>query len=223
MDKFKWLALAPLFVAALSAQEKTSETQKVVFENDLVRVLDIRVPAGVFEPMHSHRRGVTIALSDYDNQTKAVGDTKEKGGHTKFGEVKWVEPVTHEARNTGSSEQHVVRVELKKDTPPAGPFQPGPLDALIVCGDTQKLLLENAWVRVIEDRSPAGSVAAKHTHQHGLLVVLADYDSEVKSFPEGKVSRSHSPKGTVTWNEPVTHEVKNTGKTESYLVRVELK
>jgi hypothetical protein len=33
--------------------------------------------------------------------------------HTEFGEVKWAEPVTHEARNTGRTEQHVVRIELK--------------------------------------------------------------------------------------------------------------
>jgi hypothetical protein len=33
--------------------------------------------------------------------------------HTKFGDVKWADPVTHEARNTGTTEQHVIRVELK--------------------------------------------------------------------------------------------------------------
>ncbi len=46
------------------------------------------------------------------NETRALGARWSKS-HTKFGEVKWAEPVTHEARNTGTTEQHVIRVELK--------------------------------------------------------------------------------------------------------------
>jgi ketosteroid isomerase-like protein len=89
------------------------ETQKLLFENSFVRVFDIRVPAGTFEPTHSHARGVTIALSDYDNETKSVPDGRVNRGHSKFGDVRWAEPVTHEARNVGTTEQHVVRIELK--------------------------------------------------------------------------------------------------------------
>jgi Domain of unknown function (DUF4440) len=89
------------------------DTQTLLFENAFVRVFDIRVPAGVFEPRHSHARGVTIALSDYDNETKSVPDGRVNRGHSKFGDVRWAEPVTHEARNVGTTEQHVVRIELK--------------------------------------------------------------------------------------------------------------
>jgi len=96
----------------LQAQEKLIDTQKVMMENTFVRVIEVRVPAGVAEPVHSHARGVTIALTDYDNETRAPGAQWSKS-HTKFGEVKWAEPVTHEARNTGKTEQHVIRVELK--------------------------------------------------------------------------------------------------------------
>ncbi len=88
------------------------DTQKLVMENAFVRVLDIRVPPGVFEARHSHARGLTIALSDYDNETKTP-DGPVTRGHTTFGEVKWAEPVTHEARNTGTTLQHVIRIELK--------------------------------------------------------------------------------------------------------------
>jgi len=96
----------------LQAQEKLIDTQKVMMENAFVRVIAVRVPAGVAEPVHSHARGVTIALTDYDNETRVPGAQWSKS-HTKFGEVKWAEPVTHEARNTGKTEQHVIRVELK--------------------------------------------------------------------------------------------------------------
>ena len=121
MRKRRFVALLILAGAAtllsahfLLAQEKPVllETQKLIMANQLVRVIDVRVPAGVAERVHSHGRGVTVALTDYDNETRAPGAQWSKS-HTKFGEVKWAEPVTHEARNTGTTEQHVIRVELK--------------------------------------------------------------------------------------------------------------
>src|ERR1700680_5274440 len=72
------------------------DTQKLIIENMLVRVYDIHVPPGVAEPMHHHGRGVTVALSDYDNETKSP-EGKISRGHNKFGEVRWAEPVTPEA------------------------------------------------------------------------------------------------------------------------------
>jgi hypothetical protein len=110
------LAAAAFLVAVglSNAQEATHpDTQKLLIENMFVRVWEIRVPPGTFEAKHSHARGVTIAMSDYDNETKSLPDGKVNRGHTKQGEVKWVEPVTHEARNIGMTEQHVVRIELK--------------------------------------------------------------------------------------------------------------
>src|SRR4029077_17897265 len=74
---------------------KLTDTQKVIMENMFVRVIGARVPAGVCEPLHSHARGVTVALTDYDNETRAPGAQWAKS-HTKFGEVKWAEPVTQE-------------------------------------------------------------------------------------------------------------------------------
>jgi len=89
------------------------DTQKLLMENALVRVFEIRVPPGTFEAKHSHARGLTIALSDYDTETRTFPDGQPTRGHTKFSEVRWVEPVVHEVRNVGTTEQHVIRIELK--------------------------------------------------------------------------------------------------------------
>lgn len=109
------VAVAVLFSAHVLRAQKAPElieTQKVVLENTFVRVIDVRVPAGFAEKLHSHGRGVTVALTDYDNETRAPGAAWVKS-HTKTGDVKWADPVSHEARNTGTTEQHVIRVELK--------------------------------------------------------------------------------------------------------------
>ena len=61
------LAAAVTLISAhfLQAQEKLKnpDTQKVLLENQFVQVIDVRVPAGVAEALHTHGRGVTIALT----------------------------------------------------------------------------------------------------------------------------------------------------------------
>ena len=121
MIRLRWIAsvaAAVLLVLSaarlLRAQEplELPDTQTLVLENAFVRVIEIRVQPGVAEPVHRHKRGVTVALGDYDNETRIPGMPWTRS-HTKFGEVKWAEPVTHEARNTGTTEQRVIRIELK--------------------------------------------------------------------------------------------------------------
>jgi hypothetical protein len=97
------------------------------------------------------------------------------------------------------------------------------LDSLKVCQDTQKLVLENTFVRVIDDRIPAGVAEHKHRHAHGVTIALTDYDIEQKTYPAGKTATSHRHFAEVNWGEPVVHEVRNVGKTPSHAIRIELK
>jgi hypothetical protein len=113
----------------------------------------------------------------------------------------------------------VVAVGLLTTQAPAGEE----LDPLKVAGDTHKLVLENAFVRVIEAKVPPGKSEAKHSHPHGLTVYLANYGIEQKTFPDGKVTKHERKFGTVAWSEAVVHEVKNIGTTPSHAIRIELK
>jgi hypothetical protein len=102
------------------------------------------------------------------------------------------------------------------------------LDALKVCTDTQKLILENAFVRVIDDRIPPGVTEPKHRHPHGLSVTMTDADTDAVVYPAGsslpsKPTRRHAKAGNVTWQEAVVHEVHNVGTSDSHTIRIELK
>ncbi|HZT34112.1 MAG TPA: hypothetical protein VFA33_29740 [Bryobacteraceae bacterium] len=97
------------------------------------------------------------------------------------------------------------------------------LDPLKVCADTQKLIFENQFVRVVDDRIPAGGAEAQHRHRHGVVVYLTDYKVEQVAMPGHKVTRSERKFGAVTWSEAVVHEVKNIGDTPSHAIRIELK
>ncbi len=207
------------------AQPPGLPTQKVLFENELVRVIEIRLAPGVSEAKHSHGRGVTVALTDYDNELTTYPDRTVDRRHTKFGEVRWAEPVTHEARNTGTTEQRVIRVELKRDAAPAAPVTspPDPLDSLVVCKDTQTLIFENQFVRVIREKVPPGVAQPMHRHRQGILVPLADAEIESVDEGGGQPVRRQLKFGDASWREPVVHAVRNVGKTELLNIRIELK
>lgn len=83
------------------------------------------------------------------------------------------------------------------------------------------MLFENTFVGVIESKVPAGDTEPKHKHPHCVMVYLADFDAEVKIFPDGKWNRVHRAFGTATWNEATVHEVKIVGNGE--LTRFEMR
>lgn len=97
-----------------------------------------------------------------------------------------------------------------------------PLDPLRVAGDSHKLVLDNAFVRVLDVHVPAGKTEPRHRHPHGLSIYFTDWEASVTV--DGKPAELHRRKsGTFAWNEAVVHAVQNAGKTEGHILRVELK
>jgi quercetin dioxygenase-like cupin family protein len=99
---------------------------------------------------------------------------------------------------------------------------PDPLDPVRVAGDTHKIVLDNAFVRVLDVRLPPGKLEPRHRHPHGLSVYFTDWDARVTV--DGKPAEIHHRKaGTFAWSEPLVHIVENAGETEGHILRVELK
>jgi hypothetical protein len=97
-----------------------------------------------------------------------------------------------------------------------------PLDSLKVCKDTQKLVFENQFVRVIDDTIPPGVTEPRHRHRHGVSVYLSDYVTE-QITDDGKKTLQQRKLGLASWSEAIIHQVRNTGTTPSHAIRIELK
>lgn len=97
-----------------------------------------------------------------------------------------------------------------------------PLDSLKVCAATQKLILENKFVRVIDDVIPVGVTEPMHRHPHGVVVYLSDYTNE-QATQDGKKSVQDRKAGTASWSEATVHTVKTIGTNPSHAIRIELK
>jgi beta-alanine degradation protein BauB len=97
-------ALDPVRVAA--------DTHKIAFENAFVRVLDVHIPPGSIEPRHRHPHGLSVYFTDW--AAKVTVDGKEaQVNQRKTGMFAWSDAVIHTVQNVGTSEGHVLRIELK--------------------------------------------------------------------------------------------------------------
>jgi hypothetical protein len=97
-----------------------------------------------------------------------------------------------------------------------------PLDSLKACAATQHLILENQFVRVIDDQIPVGVIEPLHRHPHGVVVYLNTYTNE-QTTQDGKKALQDRKAGTAAWSEATVHTVKNVGTTPSHAIRIELK
>ncbi|MDZ7362720.1 MAG: cupin domain-containing protein [candidate division KSB1 bacterium] len=86
---------------------------KVLLENDRVRVLDFWVKPGGKIPMHSHPAAVTYFITTGKMKT-TMPDGKVTEMEPKAGEARWAEAVTHANENIGTTEAHVIVVEIKE-------------------------------------------------------------------------------------------------------------
>ena len=96
-----------------------------------------------------------------------------------------------------------------------------PLDSLKVCTETQRLMFENQFVRVIDDQIPPGVTEPLHRHRHSVSVFLNTYTNEQTT--DGKTAVQERKAGTAGWSEATVHSVKNIGATPSHAIRIELK
>ncbi len=85
---------------------------RLVLENDRVRVLEYRAAPGVKAEMHSHPDIIAVALRGGKLRfTLQNGETAN--AELADGETQFFEATEHMTENMGTSELHVVIIELK--------------------------------------------------------------------------------------------------------------
>jgi quercetin dioxygenase-like cupin family protein len=95
-------------------------------------------------------------------------------------------------------------------------------DVVQVAGDSHKVILENAQVRVLAVTLKPGQKAPMHSHPANVSYVLSDGKLRI-SLPDGKTVDKEPKAGTASWSDPVTHAVENIGTSDFTQVQIELK
>jgi quercetin dioxygenase-like cupin family protein len=104
--------------------ETNPSLYKVVFENERVRVLEYRDQPGARTTPHSHPDSVMLTLSSFDRRLSVGDQTREVS--LESGHAAWLPAQTHAGENIGTSETHVMFVELKEQGPASGGDSLGP-------------------------------------------------------------------------------------------------
>jgi hypothetical protein len=89
-----------------------SHHYRVLLENSLVRVYDIRIPAHSNEPQHTHKDRIVVCLSGAELTHLFPGGRTEVST-LKTGEVVWRKGSTHIGQNHSSDNFHAIAIEPK--------------------------------------------------------------------------------------------------------------
>ncbi|HTO75072.1 MAG TPA: cytoplasmic protein [Thermoanaerobaculia bacterium] len=86
---------------------------KVIFENERVRVLEYRDKPGQKTAPHYHPDYVIYALSSFRRSLSLPEEGKSGTRDVKSGDVSWGKAQVHVGENVGTTDTHVIMVELK--------------------------------------------------------------------------------------------------------------
>jgi hypothetical protein len=104
----------------LDAMIAAPDHHHILFENDRVRILDTRLPAGERTPVHAHEWPAALyvlSCSDFIRRDAAgtlLVDSRDRSG-PESGAGLWIDPLPpHSVENVGTADLHILAVEVKR-------------------------------------------------------------------------------------------------------------
>ena len=120
MSESKSVGLSAQWPDSLDALTAAADFHRLLFENELVRVLEVRIPPGAFVPVHTHRWPSTICVmsaSDFlrrDSEGKLLFDSRSAGPPPATPMAQWCDALPpHSVENIGNTEIVLISTELK--------------------------------------------------------------------------------------------------------------
>ena len=109
----------PMATHPLDAMIVAADHHTVLFENERVRILDTRLPAGQRTAIHAHEWPAALYVlswSDFirrDADGAVMADSRERSA-PEIGAGLWIDPLPpHSVENVGSNDLHIIAVEVK--------------------------------------------------------------------------------------------------------------
>ena len=191
---------------------------RLKFENELVRVFDVLIPAGKESLAHTHfLDGVGVRVSNAEMSEEFADGTVEKftakWGDAGFGSGP---AFSHKVINLGKSDFRNIYVELKPRKSDAAELLP--------LSERDSVLISNERVRVVRRILKPGESTGVHKHPlNGLGIVIYDARIEI-STPGSAASIVDAKAGEVVWQTAgMSHSIKNVGTTDFVAIEIEIR
>ena len=107
----------PWYVRAVSGDPTHTDPDKykLVFENERIRVLEYRDKPGDRTSPHRHPDSVMYTLSSFSR--RLIHGDQQRDVQMEAGRVNWLAAQEHSGENIGTTDTHVLFVELKEPRP----------------------------------------------------------------------------------------------------------
>ena len=189
---------------------------KVILENDVVRVLEARVPLHSYEPPHTHPWP-----SVFFEQTSGLNEP------WKSVNIRWSQGGPSKGFASSDRDRHNLLIEIKRvDCQPASGTDLPDTDGVKIHDPNISVVLENDYVRVLSVRIPPGGKEPWHTHTWPAVVVYFSLPPSLRLSPDGKKTPHPALKEMQVTFDPSSqplHSVENLGDVPYQAYRVELK
>ena len=231
------LLLIALVFCCFAQLSFAQEDEKVLLDNEWVRVIYAKDRPGHKRVSHSHVDTLVYTLS---NQHRRITNSGEKPRDIgmRANEAVWMADVTHSEENIGTTDGERLIVEVKQkggSWKPASPADdpakwPDKLDAVRAAPGNHRVLLENESVRVLEVTVRPSENEPLHMHRMpSVLYVISeediqDFDAAGKLLYDTRTQPAPPKTPYAEWMPPQPpHRVVNRSKTALRLIRIELK
>jgi hypothetical protein len=185
-----------------------------LLDNPAVHVTRIDDASILAQAGHSirHARAILIGVRDGEGWLRHRGGDEDRDLPVARGRVDWLgggEIVAPAAPPRPFGEALLVDVRALPDAP----------DVTRTFGD--RMLFENATVRVYEEILGPGQVRRMHSHAPRLIIPLTGAHA-AQRFPSGEAREDRFPAGGAHWMaQVVTHEIRNLGAEPFWAICVE--
>lgn len=233
----KHLLLLLLIVLPLLAQQAQAPVEitaephhHLVVDNKVVRAFAFSVNPGDSTLMHKHGHDyISVFIGDSQAMNTKEGAQPAPAAF-KDGDVKFAPAgLVHAVADTGSTPIRNATIELLGTTTNAKACAESCAVAITcegadknACATASKAFASDQWTVTLVT-IPGGGKYPQHTHAGAFLnVALTDADVTIKP-QKGRETKLHAKTGDITWNEPTTHAITNTGKAPVRVAIVEFK
>lgn len=229
--------VAGLMVMLSSVLLVAGQEEKVLIDNEWVKVVYAKDRPGDKTAKHSHKDTVVIPLSDQRRRVTREGE-QPADLDVRAGQAVWFASVTHSEENIGKTMGERLIIDVKKPAgswKPASPREdpakwPDKLEATVAAPGNHKILLENDRIRVLDVTVAPGENEPLHMHRMpSVLYIIAeddiqDFDAAGKLLYDTRSQESPPKTPYAEWMPPqAPHRVVNRSKNALRLIRVEVK
>lgn len=197
-------AAKPAYIDAVVA---AADHYKLLSEDGSDRVIEMILPAGAKDNLHSHNDETVYFLSGGSAKIH-VGDQVVEA-EIPDGHVMHHGPWTHSVMNAGDTAIRAIILE-RMNVEPIEAME-GYVDATVAAADHYKALSGDGPVRVIHMKLGPGQRDKKHSHYQETVYFISG--GKAKIYVGDQIVDAEIPDGHVMHHGPWTHSVENVGTT----------